>query len=142
MAMKIDAGSQGASSVRGTMAEINVVPLVDVVLVLLLIFMLTAPMMDRGFDVNLPKASGEPADTDEPLILTLTRERLVYLNDQEVAANGLEAAVAGLLRAGSDKSLLIRADSELVYGFVVEMMDRVRRAGVDRIGIVAEPPKD
>ncbi len=139
MAMSVDPGSQGATGVRSSLAEINVVPLVDVVLVLLLIFMLTAPMMDRGFDVNLPEASGGPTGTEEPLILTMTRDRLIYLNDQEVAADGLEAAVAGLMRAGSGRSLLIRADSELVYGYVVEMMDRVRRAGVDRIGIVAEP---
>ena len=139
--MKVDAGDEGAGSrVRSTLAEINVVPLVDVVLVLLLIFMLTAPMMERGFEVDLPEASAEPAASDEEqLVLTITRDRAVFLDDQEVPAEGLEAGLAERMRDRTDKAILIRADSGLLYGYVVEMMDRVRRAGVEKVGIVTEP---
>ncbi len=139
--MKIDADPEVASRARGTLSEINVVPLVDVVLVLLLIFMLTAPMMERGFEVDLPEASAEAAGTDEEqLVLTLTRDRVIFLNDQEVPDDGLESSLTALMADRADKAVLIRADRELVYGYVVEMMDRVRRAaGVEKVGIVTEP---
>src|ERR1700751_341030 len=88
MAFKMET-SDGRSG-GGAMAEINIIPLVDVVLVLLLIFMLTAPMMYRGIDVNLPKSSGKPTAVEERLVLTLTKEQTVYLNDKAVALAALE----------------------------------------------------
>ncbi len=139
MAIKVDAGVEGASRVRGSLAEINVIPLVDVVLVLLLIFMLTAPMMYRGIDVNLPKTASKPTAIEERLVLTLTKDRLVYLNDRPVPLASLEPRLRELLRERSDRTLFIKADKDLAYGYVVETMDRVRRAGVDRVGMVTEP---
>jgi len=139
MAIKVDAGVEGASRVRGSLAEINVIPLVDVVLVLLLIFMLTAPMMYRGIDVNLPKTSSKPTAIEERLVLTLTKERMIYLNDRPVPLASLEPRLRELMRERSDKTLFIKADRDLAYGYVVETMDRVRRAGVDRVGMVTEP---
>jgi biopolymer transport protein TolR len=139
MAIKADAGAESVGRVRGSLAEINVIPLVDVVLVLLLIFMLTAPMMYRGIDVNLPKTSGKPTAIEERLVLTITKDRLLFLNDRALPLATLEPRLRELLRDRGDKTIFIKADKELAYGYVVETMDRVRRAGVDRVGMVTEP---
>ncbi len=139
MAIKADAGAESIGRVRGSLAEINVIPLVDVVLVLLLIFMLTAPMMYRGIDVNLPKTSGKPTAIEERLVLTITKDRLLFLNDRALPLATLEPRLRELLKDRGDKTIFIKADKELAYGYVVETMDRVRRAGVDRVGMVTEP---
>ncbi len=139
MAIKADGGADGARRVRGSLAEINVIPLVDVVLVLLLIFMLTAPMMYRGIDVNLPKSSSKPTAIEERLVLTITRERQLYLNDRALPLASLEPRLRELIKDRTDKTIFIKADKDLVYGYVVETMDRVRRAGVERVGMVTEP---
>jgi biopolymer transport protein TolR len=110
-----------------------------VVLVLLLIFMLTAPMMYRGIDVNLPKTASKPTAVEERLVLTLTRDQAIYLNDRPVPLAGLDAQIRNAMKARADKTLYLKADQSLAYGFVVETMDRVRQAGVDRLGMVTEP---
>jgi biopolymer transport protein TolR len=139
MAIRVDAGAEGANRVRSSLAEINVIPLVDVVLVLLLIFMLTAPMMYRGIDVNLPKTASKPTAIEERLVLTLTKDKTLYLNERPLPLAMLEPRLRGLLRDRADKTVFIKADKELAYGHVVETMDRIRRAGVDRVGMVTEP---
>ncbi|HSE94965.1 MAG TPA: biopolymer transporter ExbD [Methylomirabilota bacterium] len=139
MAIKIDAGAHGAGRIRSSLAEINVIPLVDVVLVLLLIFMLTAPMMYRGIDVNLPRSASRPTAIEERLVLTLTKDRLLYLNDRVQPLATLEPRLRELLRNRADKTVFIKADKDLAYGYVVETMDRIRRAGVERVGMVTEP---
>jgi biopolymer transport protein TolR len=139
MAIRVDAGAEGGARVRSSLAEINVIPLVDVVLVLLLIFMLTAPMMYRGIDVNLPKTSGKPTAIEERLVLTLTKDRHLFLNDRVLPLTVLEPRLRELLKGRTDKTIFIKADKELAYGYVVETMDRVRRAGVERVGMVTEP---
>jgi biopolymer transport protein TolR len=139
MAIRVDAGAEGANRVRSALAEINVIPLVDVVLVLLLIFMLTAPMMYRGIDVNLPKTASKPTAIEERLVLTLTKDKTLYLNERPLPLAMLEPRLRGLLRDRADKTVFIKADKELAYGHVVETMDRIRRAGVDRVGMVTEP---
>jgi biopolymer transport protein TolR len=139
MAIKTDAGTEGAGRTRTTLAEINVIPLVDVVLVLLLIFMLTAPMMYRGIDVNLPRTSGRPTTVEERLVLTLTKDRLLYLNDRALPLATLETRLRDLLRDRNDKTVFVKADKDLAYGYVVETMDRIRRAGVEKVGMVTEP---
>jgi biopolymer transport protein TolR len=140
MAIKADAGAaEGAGRVRGSLAEINVIPLVDVVLVLLLIFMLTAPMMYRGIDVNLPRSGGSSPQLQERLVLTITKDRVLYLNDRVLPLATLEPRLRELMKDRPDKTLYIKADKELVYGSVIETMDRARRAGVERVGMVTEP---
>ena len=140
MAIKADAGAEGSARVRTSLAEINVIPLVDVVLVLLLVFMLTAPMMYRGIDVNLPRSSSKPTATEERLVLTLTKDRLVYVNDKtQVPMGTLETRLGELMRGRTEKTVFIKADKELPYGFVVETMDRIRKAGIERVGMVTEP---
>jgi biopolymer transport protein TolR len=139
MAIKADAGAEAVGRVRGSLAEINVIPLVDVVLVLLLIFMLTAPMMYRGIDVNLPKSSSKPTAIEERLVLTITKDRLLFLNERAMPLGILESRLRELLKDRADKTLFIKADKDLVYGYVIETMDRVRRSGVERVGMVTEP---
>jgi len=142
MAFNLDGGSSGGGRrSTSTLAEINIIPLVDVVLVLLLIFMLTAPLMYRGIDVNLPKTSGKPTVTEERMVLTLTKDHAIYLNDKPVALNALEQRLLDTFKNRQDKTLYLRADQVLQYGFVVETMDRVRRSGIEKLGMVTEPTR-
>lgn len=131
----------GGGRVSSSLAEINIIPLVDVVLVLLLIFMLTAPMMYRGIDVNLPRAAAKPTAVEERMVLTLTKERGLYLNDKPLALATLDTQLAAAFRGRTDKTLYLKADAGLPYGAVIETMDRVRRAGIDRLGMVTEPTR-
>ena len=143
MAIKVDAGDGGGGAHRigGTLAEINIIPLVDVTLVLLLIFMLTAPLMYRGVDVNLPKTSGKPTTVEERMVLTLNKDQNIYLNDKLIPLASLEQALHDLFKNRQDKTIYLRADQALQYGFVVETMDRVRRSGIEKLGMVTEPTR-
>jgi len=143
MAFSTDSGGGAeARRIGGTLAEINIIPLVDVVLVLLLIFMLTAPMMYRGIDVNLPRAAAKPTAVEERMVLTLTKDQSLYLNDRRITPTGLEEALRDAFRSRTDKTLYLKADAGLSYGAVVETMDRVRRAGIERLGMVTEPARE
>ena len=141
MAIKADAGAEGTGRTRGALAEINVIPLVDVVLVLLLIFMLTAPMMYRGIDVNLPKTAGKPTVTEERMEVTLTKDQQIYLNGKPVALGSLEQTLRDTFKNRTDKVLYLKADQALQYGFVVETMDRIRKSGIEKLGMVTEPTR-
>ena len=140
MAFNVDGGDH--RRIGATLAEINIIPLVDVVLVLLLIFMLTAPMMYRGIDVNLPRASAKPTAVEERMVLTVTKEQGFYLNDRRITPTGLDDALRDAFRARTDKTLYLKADAGLSYGAVIEAMDRVRRAGIERLGMVTEPVRE
>ena len=141
MAFKLES-SDSSRRIGTSLAEINIIPLVDVVLVLLLIFMLTAPMMYRGIDVNLPRAAAKPTAVEERLVLTVTKDRMLYLNDKRVPPGGLEAALRGAVANRTDKTLYLKADAGLAYGTVIETMDQVRRAGIERLGMVTEPARE
>src|ERR1700693_3268057 len=141
MAFKLDDGDN-PRRIGGTLAEINIIPLVDVVLVLLLIFMLPAPMMHRGIDVNLPRAAAKPTAVEARLGLTLTKTHALYRNDRRVTPPGLEDALRDAFRNRTDKVLYLKADAGLSYGAVIETMDRVRRAGIERLGMVTEPARE
>ena len=138
--MAFDVRSSDTRGGSATLSEINIIPFVDVVLVLLLIFMLTAPMMYRGIDVNLPKSGGAPAVVEERLVLTLTKDRAIYLNREPVAAAALESRLQSAFANRTDRTLYLKADEGLAYGAVMETMDRIRRAGIDRLGMVTDPP--
>lgn len=140
MAFNLDSGDH--RRIGATMAEINIIPLVDVVLVLLLIFMLTAPMMYRGIDVNLPRAAAKPTAVEERMVLTITKEQGLYLNERRVTTAGLDEALRDAFRSRTDKTLYLKADAGLAYGAVIEAMDRVRRAGIERLGMVTEPVRE
>jgi biopolymer transport protein TolR len=142
MAFNLDAGGGDNRRIGTSLAEINIIPLVDVVLVLLLIFMLTAPMMYRGIDVNLPKAASRPTAVEERMILTVTKERTLYLNEKPVSLAQLETQLRDAFKGRTDRTLYLKADAGLAYGAVVETMDRVRRAGIERLGMVTEPTRE
>jgi biopolymer transport protein TolR len=141
--MAFNAGApEGDRRVGTSLAEINIVPLVDVVLVLLLIFMLTAPMMYRGIDVNLPRAAAKPTAVEERMVLTVTKDRTLYLNDKRIPPGGLDAQLHAAFQNRTDKTLYLKADAGLAYGAVIETMDLVRRAGIERLGMVTEPARE
>lgn len=121
------------------LAEINVVPLVDVVLVLLIIFMVTAPLMYRGIDIDLPRSSVNTITPEERVVLTVARDRAVYLNKERVARVMLDETLTKLARSQPDVTLYLRADRDVPYGAVVEVMDAVKRAGIERLGMVTQP---
>ncbi|MBW2101115.1 MAG: protein TolR [Deltaproteobacteria bacterium] len=122
------------------MSDINVTPLVDVMLVLLIIFMVTAPMMMQGVDVNLPKTTTRQIKTpDEPLILTVNGKKEIFLENRRMVLEELEPKVRKIFEHRREKAVMLRADRSVPYGFVVKVMARVKRAGVDRLGLVTEP---
>ncbi len=141
MAFNVDSGN-GGRRIGTSLAEINIVPLVDVVLVLLLIFMLTAPMMYRGIDVNLPRSASRPTAVEERMVLTVTRDKRLFLNDREVVLATLDTTLRSAFESRTDKTLYLKADAALPYGDVVDTMDRVRRAGIEKLGMVTEPARE
>ncbi len=125
------------------MADINVVPLVDVVLVLLLIFMVTAPMLQMGIDVNLPRVTARPVDVgEEKLVLTINADREIFVNRYKATLDDLNTKLESIFAARIDRDLYLRADETVPYGFVVQVMSEVRKAGVDRLGMITDPPKE
>jgi len=124
-------------------AEINVTPLVDVVLVLLIIFMVTAPMLSMGIDVNLPRVKSKTIDVnEEKLVLTINKEREIYINRHRIPKEELRVKLENIFAARLDKEIFLRADKSVAYGFVVEVMSEIRKAGVDKLGMVTETPEE
>jgi biopolymer transport protein TolR len=122
------------------MSDINVTPLVDVMLVLLIIFMVTAPMMMQGVEVNLPQTTAKSIKTrEDPLILTINKKREIYLEDSQIGLKNLENKVKSIFKYRRNKELLLRADREVPYGFVIKVIAGVKRAGIDKLGMITEP---
>ena len=138
MAFGGDAGSS-----RRAMTDINVTPLVDVMLVLLIIFMVTAPLIQSGVKVELPRASAQQMEhSEEKLVLTITRDRRIYLANVEISFADLEAKLSTNARIQKDKELYLHADRSLPYGQVVEVMAMARRAGIESLGMITEQDKE
>ncbi|HEY4719722.1 MAG: biopolymer transporter ExbD [candidate division NC10 bacterium] len=123
----------------GALSEINVTPFVDVVLVLLIIFIITAPMMIRGIDVQVPKTETRNVQLEERLVLTVTKDKLIYLDDQQITLGRLQKVLTGLQKRNPRAAIFLRADEKVPYGVVVQVMDVVKKAGIDRLGMVTEP---
>jgi biopolymer transport protein TolR len=120
--------------------EINVTPLVDVMLVLLIIFMVSAPMMNTGVDVDLPAAQAPQVQIDEEkLLLTVTKDQKVYLGRDEVAYEKLEATLLANDRMQREKELYVQADANVPYGYVVKVIALVKKAGITKLGLVTDP---
>ncbi len=124
----------------GDLAEINVTPLVDVMLVLLIIFIITAPMLVQGLKVNLPKqdAPGLTSKTEEPLILTLTSDQIILLGDEPVHLKLLPDRLGAML-GGSPRPVYLKADESLPYGFVIRVLAVLDQVGVEQVGMVTHP---
>ena len=122
------------------MSEINVTPLVDVMLVLLIIFMVTAPMMMQGVEVNLPQTKAQSIKAKEdPLILTVNKKGEISLEDHAIKLEELGAKIETIFKYRREKEVILRADKDIPYGFVVKVMAEVKRAGVTKLGMVTEP---
>ncbi len=125
------------------MAEINVTPLVDIMLVLLIIFMVTAPMLQMGIDVNLPRVKAKSVDVaEEKLVLTINAAKEIFLNRSQVPFADLATKLEHIFAARIDREVYLRADRNVPYGYVVEVMAAVRKAGVDKLGMITEPPQE
>ena len=123
-----------------SMSEINVTPLVDVMLVLLIIFMVTAPLIQQGVAVDLPKTKAPALDAkSDRMVLTLTRERRVFVGEVEIPRPELRQKLVGNVKLQRDKELYLHADQTLPYGFVVEIMSVIKDAGVENLGMVTDP---
>jgi biopolymer transport protein TolR len=128
------------------MSEINVVPYIDVMLVMLVIFMITAPLLNQGVDVDLPQADGEPMDDtqQDPVVLTVDAQGRYFLNvggdpEQEIDAETLLLRTAAVLRQRPRAAVLVRGDASVDYGLVVAAMSLLQQAGASKVGLVTEP---
>jgi biopolymer transport protein TolR len=127
---------------RGTMSQINVTPLVDVMLVLLVIFMVTAPMMQQGVQVNLPKADAKSlAPKEDTLVVSIEKSGKTSINTSEVAPEQLKEKLSSMLAGRAKREVFLKADSAVPYGEVVKIMAQIKGAGVERLGMVTESPE-
>jgi biopolymer transport protein ExbD len=131
-------GRSGPSAI----GEINVTPLVDVVLVLLLVFMVTAPMMSRGIDVSLPVADQKQREEEDRVTVTINAREQVFIGDRPVNLVLLEDRLRGMMEGRAAKVVYLRADEALRYGKVIEVMDRIQKAGVEQIGMAYVLPQE
>ena len=125
------------------MSDINVTPFVDVMLVLLIIFMVTAPMMMQGVNVSLPQATSKPlsAETDQ-LIITINKDNQIFINDYQVTLNFLQERLKKIIENRNDREVYLKADKRIAYGMVVRVMSEIKEAGVEKLGMVTEPISD
>ena len=122
------------------MSEINVTPFVDVMLVLLIIFMVAAPMMTQGVDVNLPKTESKNIKTSEdPLMLTVNNKKEIFLESHQIPLESLEIKIKKIFENRRNKEVLLRADKDIPYGFVINVIASVKKAGIEKLGMVTEP---
>lgn len=133
--------AMGGGSSNGPMSEINVTPLVDVMLVLLVIFMVTAPMMTTGLDVNLPQAKGGAIDESKaPIIVSISGHSDIFINDRRTTIEKLGGAIADEQKKQGTPQVLLKADRSVPYGIVVQVMGALKAAGVEKLGMVTEAP--
>ena len=135
--MKVNGNGSGGALV----SEINVTPFVDVMLVLLIIFMVTAPMMTQGIDVNLPQSSAPAIHSEEErLVVTIDKDRKVAINEYTVDLDALGPKLSAIYQNQQQRQgVFLRADESIPYGFVIQVMSGIREAGIDQIGMVTAP---
>ncbi len=122
---------------RGVMSEINVTPLVDVMLVLLIIFMVTAPMLKQGLDVELPKAKGKQLPTEERIAVVIKRGGKIYLNNRKVTLPELRRRLKAISKL--NPNVYLKADRRVPYGEVVKVMAEIKDVGIEKVGLITEP---
>src|SRR4030042_6215053 len=131
---------QGPTGNSRAMSDLNVTPLVDVILVLLIIFMVTAPMMQQGIDVDLPQTTSRPIEgQEERIVITINSKREVFINQEKVDPLLLRRRLERSTAARLNKEVLLRADRSVPSGFVVQTMAEIKNAGMEKLGMVTEP---
>lgn len=122
---------------RSALSEINVTPFVDVMLVLLVIFMVTAPLLQQGIDVNLPKAKGKDLYPEERITLVIKKEGVIYMNENLVSIAEMRNKLSAISKL--NPNVFLKADKDVPYGFIVEVIGEVKDAGIEKLGIITEP---
>lgn len=122
---------------RAVMSEINVTPFVDVMLVLLIIFMVTAPLLQQGIDVNLPKAKGKDMPPEERVSIVIKKDRKIYMNDNPVSLSEMKKKLSAISKL--NPNVFLKADKDVPYGLVVGVMGEIKEAGIEKLGMVTEP---
>ena len=132
----------GDESGHSLISDINVTPLVDVMLVLLIIFMVTAPMMTYGIKVDLPETESKSIKTEQdPLILSITRNQDIFIENYKVEFNDLRDKLSKIFASRAAREILLQADKRVSYGFVIKVMSQVKEAGITKVGMITEPLK-
>lgn len=131
----MNAGRRGSHIVR----DINIVPLLDLVLTVLFFYMIVSPMMSRGLDVNLPRSEANTIKPEDRAVITVTRGQEVFLENERVDVAKLKDILQTVRKQKPLVNVYLRADRDVPYGIVVQVMDSVKRAGIDRLGMVTEP---
>jgi biopolymer transport protein TolR len=141
MAFAMNPGGRGRRGRYRPLAEINVTPLVDVMLVLLIIFMVTAPLMTSGVSVDLPKTTAQPLNSDsEPLTVSIKADGTIFLQDQSVDIGDLVAKLQGIAQNNPDRRIFVRGDKDLAYGRIMEVMGTITQGGFNKVALLAEQP--
>jgi biopolymer transport protein TolR len=122
---------------RNVLSEINVTPFVDVMLVLLVIFMVTAPLLQQGIDVNLPKAKGKDLPPEERINLIIKRGGVIYMNDNPVSMTEMRKKLEAISKL--NPNVFLKADKDVPYGLVVEVMGEIKESGIEKLGMITEP---
>lgn len=122
---------------RTALSEINVTPLVDVMLVLLIIFMVTAPLLQQGVDVNLPKAKGKDLPPEERITIVIKKGGVIYMNDNLVSMDDVVKKLSAISKL--NPNVFLKADKDVPYGLVVEVMGEIKEAGIEKLGMITEP---
>jgi biopolymer transport protein TolR len=122
---------------RNVLSEINVTPFVDVMLVLLVIFMVTAPLLQQGVDVNLPQAKGKDLPPEERITLVIKKDGIISMNDNPVSMTEMRKKLQAIGKL--NPNVFLKADKDVPYGFVVEVMGEIKEAGIEKLGMITEP---
>jgi len=122
---------------RGVLSEINVTPFVDVMLVLLVIFMVTAPLLQQGIDVNLPQAKGKDLPPEERITLVIKKDGIIYVNDTPMSMPAMKQKLSAISKL--NPNVFLKADKDVPYGLVVEVMSDIKEAGIEKLGMITEP---
>ena len=125
---------------RGVLSEINVTPFVDVMLVLLIIFMVTAPLLQQGIDVNLPQAKGKDLPPEERITLIVKKGGAIFMNDKPMSLSEMQQKLTAISKL--NPNVFLKADKDVPYGFVVQVMSDIKEAGIEKLGMITEPKID
>jgi biopolymer transport protein TolR len=121
--------------------DINVTNLVDVVLVLLIIFMIAAPMMQSGIDISLPRTKATPEDMGEGVVVTITKQQKIYIDERVSNLDRFEGILTDVTRKKGSRSVYLRADKDIPYGLVIEIVGKIKSLGIENLGLVTEPAR-